>query len=294
MKICLDCVPCFVKQTLAACRMVTLDETVHERVVRAVLAKTAELSFDHSPPHMGREIHRMIRKECENDDPYREMKAHFNRLGIALLPELRKRVAVSADVFETAVRLAVAGNIIDAGLTNTLDDELVHSTIEDTLRRSFAVNHIAQLRAAVSKAERILYLADNSGEIAFDRIFIEELPFEHVTVAVRGNPIINDATREDAEAVGLTDLVRVIDNGSDAPGTILETCSRKFVQAFESADLIIAKGQGNYETLNDVERPIFFLLKAKCPVIAEDLGCELGSIVVKGTKTALGKWKGGD
>jgi uncharacterized protein with ATP-grasp and redox domains len=113
------------------------------------------------------------------------------------------------------------------------------------------------------------------------------LPEEKVTVAVRGRPVINDATRADAEAAGLTERVEVIDNGTDIPGTILPECSDFFRSRFESADLVISKGQGNYETLSDVEKDIFFLLKAKCPVVAMDLGAELDSVVLRRSKHAV-------
>jgi len=136
------------------------------------------------------------------------------------------------------------------------------------------------LAAAVEAAGNILYLGDNTGEIVLDRLPVEELPRERVTFAVRGGPIINDATREDALSTGMTDLVPVIDNGSDVPGTDLEQCSREFQEAFEAADLVIAKGQGNYETLSDNRQSIFFLLKAKCAVIAENIGCRVGDAVI--------------
>ena len=131
------------------------------------------------------------------------------------------------------------------------------------------------------EAKDILYLGDNAGEIVFDRLFIEQMPHEKVTYVVRGEPIINDVTIEDAREVDMFDLVDVIDNGSDAPGTILETCSHEFQQRFASSDLVIAKGQGNYETLSDVNKRIFFLLQVKCPVIAKDIGFEVGSFIVK-------------
>ena len=131
-----------------------------------------------------------------------------------------------------------------------------------------------------ANAQDILYLADNAGEIVFDRLLIEQLPMQKITVVVKGFPIINDATMEDAVAAGLTEIVSVIDNGSDAPGTILEICSDAFVSRFEQADLIITKGQGNYETLSDIDKNIYFILKAKCPVIASDLGCPIGQMVL--------------
>ena len=139
---------------------------------------------------------------------------------------------------------------------------------------------IELLSKTVRSVDNILYLGDNCGEIVFDRLLIEQLPLHKVTFAVRGSSVINDATLADAEATGMTDLVKVIDNGSDAPGTIIENCSDAFRQRFDRADLVISKGQGNYEALSDVDKDIFFLLKAKCPLIAQYIGCDLGSPVI--------------
>jgi len=186
---------------------------------------------------------------------------------------------------ETAVRLAIAGNIIDLGVKTSIKESNVEKVIRDCLTADFDNQQVEGFRNAVSRAEKIFYLADNAGEIVFDRLLIEQLPAEKVTVVVKGSPVINDATMEDAEFAGLTEMVEVIDNGSDAPGTILKTCSRIFRNRFEEADLIIAKGQGNYETLSDVDKNIFFVLKAKCPVIARDLGCEVGEMIFRKGKT---------
>ncbi|MCK4815836.1 DUF89 family protein, partial [bacterium] len=130
----------------------------------------------------------------------------------------------------------------------------------------------------------ILYLADNAGEIVFDRLLIEQLPYEKITVVVKGKPVINDATMDDAEFAGLTEIVEVFDNGSDAPGTILQDCSQTFRDRFEDADLVIAKGQGNYETLSEVDKDIFFLLKVKCFIIARDIDCEVGEMILQRSK----------
>jgi uncharacterized protein with ATP-grasp and redox domains len=136
-------------------------------------------------------------------------------------------------------------------------------------------------RNAAAAAKDILYIADNAGEIVFDRLLIKQIGPEKITFVVKGGPIINDATIEDAQAAGLTDLMKVIDTGDDAPGTILEFCSEDFQHCFEAADLVIAKGQGNYETLSNIDKNIFFLVKAKCPVIARDLGCEVGETILQ-------------
>lgn len=281
MKIFLDCVPCFVTQALDAGRMVTDDEVLQEKILRAVLMRTRDLSFSESPAYMGGEVHRIVRELSGNDDPYRELKEHFNKLAMETYPELKEKVRVSKEPFATAVRLAIAGNIIDFGMRSKKDDIRLFDTIADTLSRDFAINHIKELREAIDVASRILYIGDNAGETVFDRLLIEEMPIKKITYVVKASPIINDATMEDAAFAGITELVEVIDNGDNSPGTILKNCSAEFRGKFEEADLIISKGQGNYETLNDVDKNIFFLLKAKCPVIARSIGCQRGDIIVK-------------
>jgi len=284
MRIFLDCIPCFVRQALDSARLATDDEQIHEKVVREVLRLAADLDMSQSPPAIGQQIHRLIRQLIDNTDPYRELKQRFNRLALRLCTELEERVRTSEDPLETAVRLAIAGNIIDLGVKTSIRESDIERIIRDCLTADFDNQQIEGFRNAVSRAEKILYLADNAGEIVFDRLLIEQLPAEKVTVAVKGAPVINDATIEDAEFAGLTEMVEVIDNGSDVPGTILETCSQIFRARFEDADLIVAKGQGNYETLSGVDKNIFFILKAKCPVIARDLGCEVGEMILRNSK----------
>jgi len=280
MKTYLDCIPCFVRQGLDAARLVSGDEQIHEQVVRQVLRLTVDLDMSQTPPAMGQQIHRLIRELTGNEDPYRDLKKQHNQFALELYDLLEPTVHSTEDPLETAVRLAIAGNIIDLGVKTTISDSDIQKTINDSLTASFDQAMIEQLRSDAECAQNILYLADNAGEIVFDRLLIEQLPTEKITVVVKGSPVINDATMEDAEFVGLTKIVEVIDNGSDAPGTILETCSQRFRDHFEAADLVIAKGQGNYETLSDSDKNIFFILKAKCPVIAEHIGCEIGDMIL--------------
>jgi len=281
MKTFLDCIPCFVRQGLDSARLVTDDEQIHEKVVREVLRMAADLDMSQSPPAIGQKIHRLIRKLIGNNDPYYELKQRFNHLAMRLCTELAERVNTSDDPLGTAIRLAIAGNIIDLGVKTSITESEIEKIINDSLTADFDGQQIEGFRNAVNQAEKILYLADNAGEIVFDCLLIELLPYEKITVVVKGKPVINDATMEDAEFAGLTEMVEVIDNGSDAPGTILETCSQAFRDRFESTDLVIAKGQGNYETLSDIDKNIFFVLKAKCPVIARDLGCEVGEMILQ-------------
>jgi uncharacterized protein with ATP-grasp and redox domains len=242
---------------------------------------------------MGQYIHRKIREFTGVADPYRKVKDHFNHLIKELYPQLKARVKVSAKPLEMAVRLAIAGNIIDCGVNGNLKDIAIAQSIDHALIEPLE-GPLPEFSAAIGQAERILYLADNAGEIFFDRLLIEQMALDKVTVVVKASPIINDATLSDAQAAGLTDIVEIIDNGSDAPGTILDDCSQAFRSRFEQADLIVAKGQGNYETLSDVEKDIFFVLKAKCPVIAKHLGCEVGSLVLRRSDISTVIAKGGD
>ena len=278
-----DCVPCLVRQVLDSVRMVTDDKQLHEKVMRQALYLSSQMDLMQSPPAMAQKIHRFIREITGVHDPYREAKNRFNKLALQMYPELKQQVEASADPLDTAVRLAIAGNIIDFGVDSAVEESRVESAIAEALTGLLDKEMLEEFGDAMSRAEDILYLGDNAGEIVFDRLLIEQLPCEKITFVVKGGPILNDALMEDAQIVGLTDVVDVIDNGSDAPGTILENCSETFRRRFDQSDLIIAKGQGNYETLSEVDKNIFFLVRPKCNVLAQHLGREIGSLVLSGS-----------
>jgi len=291
MRTFLDCIPCFVRQALDAARLATDDEQIHEKVVREVLRLSVDLDMSQSPPVIGQQVHRLIRELIGVEDPYHGVKQRFNNAALKLYPKMRHLIIESEDPFETAARIAIAGNIIDFGVKSQLQETELEETINQCLSEEFSGAQIEAFRSAVNEAEDILYIADNAGEIVFDRLLIEQLPIEKITVVVKGSPVINDATMEDAIHAGLPQIVNVIENGSDAPGTILQNCSQSFRERFEDADLIIAKGQGNYETLSDVNKNIFFILKAKCPVISRNIGCEVGEMILRKTKAFKGEMK---
>jgi uncharacterized protein with ATP-grasp and redox domains len=280
MRIYLDCIPCLVRQALDSARLITDDEVIQEEVLREVLRLASKMVLYQTPPAMAQKIHRVIRELTGVQDPYLQVKNRFNKFALKMYPDMKERIETSADPLETAVRLAIAGNIIDLGVKSGLAESQVETTITRSLTESLDMEALEEFRNATAQAKDILYLGDNTGEIVFDRLLIEQLPCKNITFVVKAGPIINDATMQDAEMTGLTDTVSVIDNGSDAPGTILQSCSQEFRRRFNEADLVIAKGQGNYETLSDADKNMFFVLKAKCPVIAEHLGCEIGCLVL--------------
>jgi uncharacterized protein with ATP-grasp and redox domains len=230
---------------------------------------------------MGQHIHRRLRELTGVKDPYRAAKARQNRLALRLLPELRAALKSASDPLGLAARLAIAGNIIDMGAVGDISLAGVRKAVRQAMTEPLD-GDFAGFKAAAKKAGSILYLADNAGEIVFDRLLIERLGPKRVTVAVRGAPVLNDALMSDARAAGLDKIVKVIDNGSDAPGTLLEETSEDFNRIFKRAEMVIAKGQGNYETLSEAPRPVWFLFKAKCPMIAARAGVPLGAQALAG------------
>jgi hypothetical protein len=278
----LECIPCFLHQAAQAARHGGVDAPRQEALLRDVCQRLAGADLSVPPPCTAHEIYRLVKGATGGGDPYREVKQRFNRFVLGRLDALRRRVEEAKDPFDAAVRISIAGNLIDFGLNAAVKESDLDGAIETALASPLAVDHVARLMEAVASAQRILYLGDNAGEIVLDRLLVERLPRERVTFVVRGAPILNDALREDAEMAGLPGLVEVVDNGSDAPGTILERCSPDFQCRFAGADLVIAKGQGNYETLDLITgKRMFFLLKVKCAVLARAMGVPLGSLVVK-------------
>jgi len=274
----LDCIPCFFSQALRAARIATNDEATHKRILDRIAQMVKIISLEDSPPKVAGMIYRIIAEETNNPDPYKHIKRDFTRRALDLLPSLRKQVLSSDEPMMTAIRYAITGNIIDFGPTESFNME---KALDNALLMKFGICDYETFREHALRSKKTLYIGDNAGETVFDRLLIEQLDSD-VTYAVRNNPVINDATIEDAREAGLDEAATIMSSGCDAPGIILEECSRDFRDEFESADLVIAKGQGNYESLSDVTRPMFFLLKAKCAIIARDLGITNGDIVLKG------------
>jgi uncharacterized protein with ATP-grasp and redox domains len=273
-------------------RITGVDEAAQKKVLNEVSKLIPDFPLDASPPKMGREIYRIVKGITGNDDPFKEIKQKSNKLVLDIYQKLKEKIRSSDDKLLTAVELAIAGNVIDYGVKNSLDvDREIEKIldgdfvgVEKSSKKSFDYQ---EFRDALNNVESVLYLGDNTGEIVFDKLLIEELsnifPDMKITYVVRDKPVINDALMEDAVSCGLDKIVDVISSGCDAPGTILDLCSKEFLELYKDAELVISKGQGNFETLADESRPIFFLFKVKCPVIAKHTGFNTGDIVLKKT-----------
>ncbi len=276
MKTYLDCFPCFLRQTLQTARVATKDEQLIRKALDEVCRILSGISLDASPPEIGREVYKSINRIIGNDDPYRDIKRGHTAYMLDAYPGLKKRVLSSPDPLLSAIKVAVAGNIIDFGPNLPFD---ISKEMDKAFEYRFAIFDYDKFKKTLKNARYILYLADNAGETVTDKILIEIMQ-KPVKYAVKERPIINDATVEDAKQAGIDEIAEVISTGSDAPGTILKFCSDEFLEIYRDADMIISKGQGNYEALSQEARPLFFLLKAKCPIIAKDLGVNEGDVIL--------------
>jgi len=281
MKARVGCVPCYLKQALSAAREVTDDPELQLKVLRAVAEKAPYYSLEATPAENSTYALWLVNEVLDCADPFRLKKEAYNQLALKAYERLRGIVDTSEDGLRTAVQIAAAGNIVDLGILREVD---VEAALAEALTSGLAIDDFSEFARVLSPARRVLYLGDNAGEIVFDRILIETFRDKDVIFAVKGAPILNDATLEDAWAVGMDKVAEVISNGSPMIGTNLQTCSPEFQREFWAADLIISKGQGNFETLDGVEAPLFFILRAKCEEVANELGIKAGDLVlVEGT-----------
>lgn len=284
----MSCVLCLLNQSVEAARYSTSDNTKQAKILELAMRQTLDLGLECDPTILGTLVHRIVREVTEDPDPYYKEKRRFNKLAFEHIDQTRKWILEADDKFDAAARLAIAGNSIDFAL-GAVDEAKVFEAIKSAISHPL-VGSVADLRKAVEDAKTILYLTDNAGEIVYDRLFIELLTSpeykKDVTVAVRGKPILNDALLEDAEEIGLPDVAPCIGNGGDGLGVHFDLVSPEFIEHFKNADLIIAKGLANLETLAFRENPIVpkkiaYLFKAKCPFIAQQSGADLGDLVVK-------------
>lgn len=272
-----DCLPCVLRQVLATVRRVSPDEWFQARAAVMMMRKIAELDLGRSPAELTHDALLRLRSIIGLSDPFAEDKRNHNAMMLAALPQLRRLVKSSDRALRLAARLAVAGNVIDPGILSEFD---VQAELKAASERPLAVDQTAELETALKSASTVMYILDNAGEAVVDRLFIEQMEGLDVTCVVRRAPVLNDATRADAEQVGLGKLATIVDPGAEMLGVVPALSSSAFRKRLREADVVIAKGQANYETLDECERGIFFLLKAKCPVVAGSLGISEGQAAI--------------
>lgn len=281
----LECMNCALNQVTATTELTGVDMPRRLEIMQEAVELLARRGVNRNNCEQIEEVYRLVTRAIGVEDPYREVKAHFNRGMLRLCPEVRRHIHESEDPLAAAVRAAIAGNLIDLaalGLEVSLDAAM--EKVREVDRLGMYIDDCSDLRAALGGAETLLVLGDNCGEIAMDKLLIETIrglyPQLRVQYGVRGAATVNDVTREDAAMVGMEEVAEVIDNGDSLLTTALYRTSPAFNRAFYAADVIIAKGMGNYEGLHACDRGnIWFLMIAKCNVIARMTGVPKGSIL---------------
>ncbi|MFT5873250.1 MAG: hypothetical protein ACI8WT_002194 [Clostridium sp.] len=284
MKLDLNCITCNIKQVIKITELFEVDRNKKEEMMREVLEYLSNADYNKCNPEIIAGSWDIILKHIENANPYADIKQYYNMEVLKMTESIERLIENSDDKFNTALKIAIAGNLIDFSATHKFDLEMLLKKILNIDKINLAIDNSKELYERLKTAKSVLYLGDNCGEICLDKLFIKyvrnEFPNIKVYFGVRGKIIINDVTFDDALMVGMQEVAEVIENGDGSLGTVIERVSSKFKEKFYQADVIIAKGQGNYESLSEIDKNnIFHLFMAKCDPVANSLGVKSMSIV---------------
>lgn len=279
MKIFLDCIPCMLRQTLEAAYMVTEDDVIQAHIIDEALEVLSGYRSFNTAPELCEALHSIVKKHSGIEDPYANVK-------LKDISEAKKLESIIEDFYHRgsdqllrALKISATGNIMDSAIFNNLD---IKTCVVEELEKPFAICHEEELKRDLDGAKTILIIGDNAGEVVFDTVLAKHLSRDYkIIYAVRAQPIINDATIEDALSTEISNYAEVISSGCETPGTVMKLCNENFQEIFVKADVVISKGQGNFEALSDVKRSLYFLLKAKCHKIAKALDVEINEYVLK-------------
>ncbi|MBN2108533.1 MAG: DUF89 family protein [Deltaproteobacteria bacterium] len=294
MKTYIECIPCFFRQAIEAADVIGVSDKKKKEIINQIAHSIPAFPLTATPPEMGQIIYKIVRTVTGNKDPYLSLKQKSHEQTMNKYGLFMNKINKSRNKLLTAVELAIAGNIIDFGVKNSLNiqaeiEKILHREEREIKNENEKCFQYTLFIKKLAAAHKILYLADNVGETVFDKILLEQIkkkyPEKEICYAVRGFPVLNDALETDAYNAEINNYARIINNGYDAPGTILKKSSIAFQKTFKAADLIISKGQGNFESLSGKKGyPVFFLFMVKCPIVAKHLDCEVGNIILKYNK----------
>ncbi len=282
MKMDVPCIACFVRQAVETVERATNDPALRLSAIKEVCSLVDSVSAETTPPDFAERVYATIYRMTDNADPFVDVKRAANELVLALEPRLQEAVKESREPLLSAIKLSIAGNSMDLGVVREYGD--VNGLAEHVLVTDLAVDDYGAFVEGLQTSEHVVIVGDNNGEIVFDRMLLEQMKRVRdcrYTYVVRGGPVINDVTRQDAIGVGIDRLARIVDTGAAAPGLVLARCSDEARRVFLGADVVVSKGQGNYEALSDAPREVFFLLLVKCGVVSKDLSAPVGGAVVK-------------
>lgn len=284
MKMQEKCLPCVVNQAIKVADMVGMKEKGN--LLRRVFSYLSQVDYNAiTSPELIGEIFSIIKEETGNQDPYKETRQKYNKMFLERLPAYEKEIEQSKKPFEEAVKYAIIGNVIDFNPIHELTILDVERHFKRLKGEKLEINDASLLQKELETAKTILYLGDNCGEICLDKILLRKIkamnPKVQIFFATRGAAVVNDSIEEDAYLVGIDEVATVVSNGDSSLGTVLSRTSREFLQIYEKADVVIAKGQANYECLSTEKKNIYFLLMTKCQTIAKDIGAPEMKMILK-------------
>lgn len=279
MKVKLDCLPCLLRQSLESAQMVSDDQKIIGKVLKKYSNMLPNLmKSGRTSPEIAAEMQAYVKEISGNEDPYIEIKKKNLDSAYKLLPLVREEIAEAEDPLLASFLMSAMGNSIDAGVSLNVN---IKEDIERALKNSFTHNDYPKFSKELKEAKQLLFIADNKGEAVFDKLLLEKLKEYDLEIiyAVRELPILNDITIEGAKEIGIDQYAKIINSGSRAPGMLMASATAEFLDYYQKADLVISKGQGNLEGLYNNESDIYFLLKAKCKLIADILNVNIGDFV---------------
>jgi uncharacterized protein with ATP-grasp and redox domains len=285
MRYSMECLPCLLNQGIRVARLYLENEEEQRILLKSIIAEIAVMDHNASAPYIAHKVHRALKEALQNPDPYQKEKLYYNQEMLKLEDDFSQLAETAIDPLDVALKLAAAGNIIDFGPGYDLSRNNVLKAVKDSMEKDYSQEVFVSLVSALKDANKLLYLGDNAGEIVFDKIFIrtikEYYPHLQIDFATRGEPIMNDVTEEDAYMVGIDTYANIINNGTDIPGTILEHCSDSFVNVFNEADVIISKGQGNFESLyGNGYNNLYYIFLCKCDLFMDRFGARRNDLVL--------------
>jgi len=277
------CVECILNQAKRVCDTIHADEKLRHAIVSQAEMMSRDFSFNQNPPQNAAPLYQEMARLAHKKDLYKELKEQSTQAAMAFVPELKKELQNAKNRLLSATKVAVAGNVIDLAAAVRFD---LATELAKLFHTDFQINDFALLQEQLPHIKTIMYLADNAGEHVFDYLYIQELlhlyPHLQITYVTRGEPIINDVTYEEAKAFGFERLCTLLNSGVDTPGFEYARANSESKKLFDTADMIIAKGMGNYECLSPYPRKnICFLFKIKCQVVANSIHSDVGGIVCK-------------
>ncbi|MFH1393830.1 MAG: ARMT1-like domain-containing protein [Candidatus Micrarchaeota archaeon] len=279
-----ECIPCFLNQALKAMRIAgDFDSAKKERVLKRIMAKLANLDFELSPPEFALIVYKILEEELGGNGFYDKIKKSDSIFAESLIPIVKQIITESDYPLYELAKIAIQGNNMDFAIHTNYD---IKKHIRENMKGELAVDDFELMRKDMLLAESIAYIVDNAGEAVLDRMLIEEMTRvckARITVLVRSKPILNDVTTEDAKKIGFERIPNVKIERVDTVFPFIGK-SEKIAEILKKSDLIISKGQANYECLSESEANIYFLLIAKCDVIARNIGVSKGSCILMNKK----------